>query len=278
VRTGGAWRALWSAGRFPSRADASAALPAGALRWQPVRPGLETAELELRAAGAAWRTRVAIVRLDPARFRLSLALAADAGGTRGAWRVADAPAGAAFACNAGQFAAGLPWGWLVRDGREQLAPGPGPLSSALVVNAAGEVAIVHADSLAARRAAGDVALAFQSYPTVVRRGEVPPEWCAGDPRVDGRHRDARLALGRTREGRLVFALTRLETPGEVLDEVPIGPTSPEMAALMLALECPDAVLLDGGISGQMLVRNAKGHARVWPGLRRVPLALVAFPR
>jgi exopolysaccharide biosynthesis protein len=91
------------------------------------------------------------------------------------------------------------------------------------------------------------------------------------------HRDARLALGRLPDGRLIVALTRFDALGGALGEVPFGPTVPEMAALMGALGCTDAVLLDGGISAQMLVRDSLGAAHEWRGIRRVPLALVAFP-
>jgi hypothetical protein len=38
------------------------------------------------------------------------------------------------------------------------------------------------------------------------------------------------------------------------------------------------VMLDGGLSGQLLVREAGGGEREWKGLRRVPLGLVAVPR
>ena len=38
------------------------------------------------------------------------------------------------------------------------------------------------------------------------------------------------------------------------------------------------VMLDGGISAQLLVRGADGGVRRWPGVRRVPLALVAVER
>jgi exopolysaccharide biosynthesis protein len=53
-----------------------------------------------------------------------------------------------------------------------------------------------------------------------------------------------------------------------------------MAALMGALGCRDAVLLDGGISGQLLLRgpSAGRDAQAWRGIRRVPLGLVALPR
>jgi len=60
--------------------------------------------------------------------------------------------------------------------------------------------------------------------------------------------------------------------------VPFGLTSVEMAAVMGALGCGQALLLDGGISGQLLVREAGGAVRRWPGTRSVPLALVGRAR
>jgi len=50
-----------------------------------------------------------------------------------------------------------------------------------------------------------------------------------------------------------------------------------MAAVMGALGSRKAVLLDGGISCQLMIREgAQAHA--WPGWRRVPLGLVAVAR
>jgi hypothetical protein len=46
-----------------------------------------------------------------------------------------------------------------------------------------------------------------------------------------------------------------------------------MSALMGALGCTKAVALDGGISGQMMVKLRSGPLS-WRGLRRVPLGLV----
>jgi hypothetical protein len=40
----------------------------------------------------------------------------------------------------------------------------------------------------------------------------------------------------------------------------------------------DAVMLDGGISGQLLLRDASGATHAWHGSRKVPLALVGAPR
>ncbi|MGH7498914.1 MAG: phosphodiester glycosidase family protein [Gemmatimonadales bacterium] len=62
--------------------------------------------------------------------------------------------------------------------------------------------------------------------------------------------------------------------GETLGRVPFGFTSPEMAAVMGALGCRQALLLDGGISGQLLVRDGEGTPHVWAGTRQVLLGLV----
>jgi hypothetical protein len=52
-----------------------------------------------------------------------------------------------------------------------------------------------------------------------------------------------------------------------------------MAAIMGALGARDAVMLDGGISAQLVLRDpASGQRRRWPGWRKVPLALIAWPR
>jgi exopolysaccharide biosynthesis protein len=77
-----------------------------------------------------------------------------------------------------------------------------------------------------------------------------------------------------RDDRVVIALTRFDALGETLGRVPFGLTSPEMAAVMGALGCRDALLLDGGISGQLLLRDSGGTQRVWNGTRSVPLGLV----
>jgi len=43
---------------------------------------------------------------------------------------------------------------------------------------------------------------------------------------------------------------------------------------MGALDCRNAVLLDGGLSGQLMVTDAAGTQRAWNGLRKVPAGLV----
>ena len=120
--------------------------------------------------------------------------------------------------------------------------------------------------------------AFQSYPTLLNAGSVPHQLREAGCGVDVAHRDARLALGLDGEGRLLIAMTRFDAIGSAFDRVPFGLTTPEMAAVMGALGAVDAVLLDGGISAQLLVRDAAGNAHRWPGVRNVPLALVAHQR
>ncbi len=282
----GAWRPWWSADRAPVRWTAADARVAATVRWRATAPGLEVAELPLTAPGeggltALGRLRVVLVRIDPARHALALA----AGSPPGApWRIDDAPAGARLALNAGQFTDEGPWGWVVHGGRELQAPAVGPLSSALVVAHDGTVRLVDAAELPAAREAvarGEILEAVQSYPALLTGGgTVPTPLQAPDRGVDVVHRDARLAVGTLRDGRVLLALTRFDALGgaAALDRVPFGLTTPEMAAVMGALGCTRAMLLDGGLSAQLLVRDARGTARSWPGLRRVPIGLVATPR
>jgi hypothetical protein len=112
---------------------------------------------------------------------------------------------------------------------------------------------------------------------LLQDGVVPASLREAGMGVDVAHRDARLALGTLADGRVVIALTRFDALGESLGRVPFGLTSAEMAAVMGALGCRQALLLDGGISGQLMVREADGSARSWPGTRSVPLGLVGRP-
>jgi exopolysaccharide biosynthesis protein len=139
------------------------------------------------------------------------------------------------------------------------------------------VRVIPPDAVPGERARGTAREAFQSYPMLLHEGAVPAPLLASGRGVDLGHRDARLALGTLADGRLVIALTRFDALGGALGRVPFGLTSPEMAAVMGALGCREALLLDGGISGQLLLRNPDGGTRVWSGIRRVPLGLVGRP-
>jgi exopolysaccharide biosynthesis protein len=144
--------------------------------------------------------------------------------------------------------------------------------STVAFDAAGRVRWSHGHATVPDR---DIATAFQSYPTLLAgNGRVPSALHTAGRGVDLSHHDARLALGMTRDGRLLVVLTRFDGIGGAVDFVPLGPTAPEMAAIMGALGATDAVMLDGGISAQLLLRDDAGHVHAWPGLRNVPLGLI----
>ncbi len=254
-----------SVDRLPARLDREVA-------WRPAAGGIEYGELLLSGSGEAWRMRVVVARLDPRQVTLSLepAFVEDE-----RWTVGDAGSSAALAVNAGQFRGTLPWGWVVTGGRQLLSPGFGPLAGAVVVDTTGAVRIVPPGEIAAEQRRGGVREAFQSYPMLLENGVPPEALVRPGLGVAVDHRDARLALGTLPDGRVVVALTRFDVFGPRLGRLPFGFTSAEMARVMRALGCHDAILLDGGISGQLMVREEGGEVRTWAGVRRVPLGLVA---
>lgn len=275
MRVPGGWETWWRAGDAPSRWAAPLPAVAGRIRWHRAARGLEWGELSLAGTGEAFRVRVIVARLDPHALELRLVKPADQPGVAGRWDIGETPAGAVLALNAGQFT-DQPWGWLVQDGVERQPPGRGPLAPAVVLDTGGAVRLVPPDSLAAVRPAARQA--FQSYPTLLQgEGEIPRALREAGSGVKLEHRDARLALGELRDGRILVAMTRFEGLGGVLANLPLGLTTPEMAAVMGALGARRAVLLDGGISSQLLIRDGSVTRR-WPGWRRVALGLVAFPR
>lgn len=248
------------------------------MEWRPLASGARWGELRLSGEGEAWRIRVVLVELDPRQVRLETVPLPAPDGRPRRWSVDSAPPSAIVALNAGQFTSSGPWGWLVRDGIEIRAPGTGPLAPALVMDTAGAVHLLPPDSIAALRGSRAVRQAFQSYPSLLTGdGLIPRPLRGAGLGVDLEHRDARLATGLLRDGKLLVAMTRFEGLGGALSSLPFGLTTPEMAALMGALGCRRAMLLDGGISSQLRLTQPGGRARVWRGIRHVPLGLVALP-
>lgn len=246
--------------------------------WQPASDGIAWTELRLSGRGEAWRLRLIVVRLDPARLTLDLDTAFTLRSERPAWTVDRPDSSVLFAVNAGQFPRIMPWGWVVLRGTQFLPPGFGPLSTALAVDSSGSVRWIPGSLLSDPGIRRGAVTGFQSYPTLLSdNGTVPDELRGAGRGVDVGHRDARLAIGEDRSGHLLVAMTRFDALDGSLDYVPFGLTTPEMAAVMGALGARDAVLLDGGISAQMLLRTPDGTRR-WTGLRKVPLGLVVRAR
>jgi hypothetical protein len=268
-------RTFWRAGAAPVQWTAADALLATAVSWRGGQPGIEWAELPIAGRGEARFVKLVLARIDPRVTRLSLAWGL--GNDRPAWSIEQA-GDAAVALNAGMFVDRLPWGWVVTDGWERLAPGQGPLSSALIGLRDGSLAWVDGDDVSTWRGRQDIAFAFQSYPTLlIADGRVPTAIQAPGA-IDLEHRDGRLALGLDRDGRLLVVMTRLDTNIPAADRLPFGLSVPEMAAVMGSLGARQAVLLDGGISAQLALQDSEGARREWKGIRKVPLGLLARPR
>jgi exopolysaccharide biosynthesis protein len=277
----GEWRPWWRSDSAPTRWSEPLDLVTRSVEWRVVAEGVELGELRLSGSGEAWRVRAILVRLDPRLVRFQLDSAFEDGILRAAWTIDKVPAKALVAFNAGQFTGSMPWGWVVLRGREFLPPGHGPLSTAVTVDTAGVLRWSPPDSIPSLRHARGIRAAFQSYPTLLEGdGDVPlalrPASHIAGVSLD--HGDSRLAIGSLRDGRVLVALTRFDGLDGFLDAIPLGLTTPQTAALMGALGCSRAVMLDGGISSQLLVRDSTGGVQRWPGIRRVPLGLVAVAR
>lgn len=255
-----------------------AGLRYGTIAWEPVRPGIELGALPVSAPGEGQWTRVVLLRFDPGRYRLQLQSRLQSDLRAGAWTVDSAPAGAVAAWDAGQFSGIVPWGWTVANGVELRPPGVGPLSLAVVSDTAGRVRFVPPDSIEEVRAAGGIATAIQSYPTLLTGdGGVPEPLVTPGLGVDLGHRDARVALCLLRDDRLLLLLTRFDGLGEAGASIPLGLTLTETAQLLQSLGCRRAVALDGGISSQLMVRESTGETRTWRGWRRIPLGMILVP-
>ncbi len=277
VWTGTRWQEWWRSAEAPTAWTAAVPALTEGLEWRRAGNGVEWSEVRLSGAGEAYRIRVIVARIDPRLVRFRLDTAFRKRGTRAAWTIDRSPRDALLALNAGQFPYSLPWGWTVLGGREFMPPRSGPLSVAVVFDTSGSVRWLNPDALRDPGRARGVVAAFQSYPRLLEEGSVPLPLRGDEAGIDLAHRDARLALGQTADGKLLIALTRFDGAGGLLDFVPFGLTVPEMAALMGGLGARNAVLLDGGISSQLLIRSGQTVHR-WHGLRFVPLGLVVLPR
>jgi exopolysaccharide biosynthesis protein len=230
----------------------------------------------MATAGPLSVVRWIAIRIEPDRYRFQLDTATRDDRMRGAWTVASMPDDGVIAFNAGQFNAGFPWGWVVRDGVELQPPRSGKLAMAFTVDRDGKAELLTPGELPSKRER--VVLAFQSYPALLVDGEVPWELQAPGRGVDLSHRDSRLAICTLGNDGLVIAITRFTGLGARGEILPWGPTVREMAEHMRSLGCKRAMLLDGGLSSQLAVRNQTGLVRSWTNWRPVPVGLVIADR
>jgi exopolysaccharide biosynthesis protein len=217
--------------------------------------------------------RVILVHFDPRKVSISLEVARRDNAIA-PWSIDEAPEHALLAFNAGQFTDAGPWGWVVHRGREWQAPGNGSLAGAFVVDSSGRADILDATGMRNVRDSKRAVEAVQSYPMLLtQNGVFPAALCGNTDDINLEHRDTRLAIGVRVDGTVIVAMTRYDGAGAIGDRLPIGPTTPEMAEIMRRAGAVRAMMLDGGLSAQMLVRQ-DGNTKQWPGLRSVPLAIV----
>jgi len=254
----------------------AATLMSVAAIWSSATSGVSHREIRMASKGPLAHVRAIVVRLDPSSFRFRLEIARTNQRLRPAWTIDSIPQDAVVAVNAGQFLGGFPWGWLVQDGIETQPPGSGSLGMAFVVDSGDNVALATQSDMP--RVRGHVLHAFQSYPALLVDGELPWELREQGRGINLAHRDSRLAICIDTTGSVLIAITRVRVPGNVGATLPYGPTVPEMAAYMKSLGCNRAMLLDGGLSSQLAVRDSRGSLVKWTNWRMVPLGLVVTGR
>ncbi|HUP89882.1 MAG TPA: phosphodiester glycosidase family protein [Longimicrobiales bacterium] len=238
--------------------------------WRTLQPGLATTELTMRVGRMRLPMRIIVARIDVKQFDVSLDARVKENKMTGAWNIDSVANDVVVAFNAGQFKETGPWGWLVMDGKELRSPGFGPLSIAIAIDTANSITWHSPNRLIAR---SPTRFGFQSYPLLIREGRIAQLLLTSDD-VDRGHRDSRLILGEAGDGSLLVALSRYDGLGGVAERVPIGLTVMESTRIMQRLGARYAVMLDGGLSAQLLLRDSAGIAQKWRGLREVPLALV----
>jgi hypothetical protein len=268
LKIGGTW-VPWRA-FAPGAPAAPDPLLARAIHWDDEQPGLRAGSFEIRVSGGLLVNRVAIVEIDPARYRFSLAAAPGfAPRTADVW-MADTSLIAAV--NTGLFRKdGAPQGLVLLDGT--LFGQRAEWLDAAVAIESGRPLLVSpraADSL------GAGASAFQVLPWLVRGGRVAFGATSG-LRLSRTHRDRRLTFCLGPDGLVRLLLSNFEVFGEPAGTIPVGLTIPEQATIAAAAGCTDAVALDGGISAQLVVRFPR-RVRRMPGWREVPLMMLIRPR
>ncbi|NOT26213.1 MAG: phosphodiester glycosidase family protein [Acidobacteria bacterium] len=255
----------------------SALLLALGLASHPTTPGMTWSRAPMATSGPLAYVDVIVVRMDPGRLQFQLQREMRDYGLQAAWTIDMIPDHGVVAFNAGQFIGGFPWGWLVMDGVEQQPPGTGSLAMSFVVDHNGKASLLAPDEVPAPR--GKIQFAFQSYPMLLSgNADLPWELQAPGRGVRLTHRDSRLALGLRADGSVIVALTRFTGAGAIGERLPFGPTVAEMAEFMRSQGCVRAMMLDGGLSSQLALRNTKGSVERWPNWRPVPLAVVALAR
>lgn len=269
IRSNGAWQPWRDAA--PLSAATREPVLRTAITWTDSAAGLRSGSFEVRAAEGHLRNSMAIIELDPARFRFGLGLAPpDARRTAEDWLASDSTL--VLTANTGLFREnGTPQGIVLIDGTRHSALA-GWLDAVVVIE---NGSLRFTDVEHARTLPGG-ASSFQTLPWLVRDGRVAFGATSG-LRLSRTHRDRRITLCLGDDGTVRLLLSNFEVFGATAGRVPIGLTIPEQAALAAGVGCRDAVALDGGISSQIAFRAGRRTVRM-PGWRKVPVMMLVRAR
>ena len=268
VRAGGVWTPWRDAA--PGSEATREPLFDRAVTWTDSAPGLRSGSFEMRTGDGRLRNSIAVIELDPARFRFGLGITPpDARTSAEDWLRLDTTL--VLTSNTGLFREnGTTQGLVLIDGTRHSSLA-GWLDAVVVLDGS---SLRITDVAGARTLPAGVS-AFQTLPWLVRDGRVAFGATSG-LRLSRTHRDRRITLCLGADGPVRLMLSNFEVFGATAGRVPIGLTIPEQAALAAGLGCRDAVALDGGISAQIALR-ASGRIVRMPGWRRVPLMLLVRP-
>lgn len=245
---------------------------AGAVAWRDSAPGLRSGSFEVRTSEGFLRNSIALIELDPSRYRFGLGVTApSARRSADDWLRGDSDL--VLTANTGLFREnGTPQGLVLIDGVRHSALA-GWLDAVVVMDRSGALRMMDVPSA---RSLPPGTSAFQTLPWLVRDGRVAFGATSG-LRLSRTHRDRRITLCLGEDGMVRLMLSNFEVFGATAGRVPIGLTIPEQAALAAGIGCRDAVALDGGISSQIAFR-AGGRTVRMPGWRRVPLMMLVRAR
>lgn len=220
--------------------------------WEQVQPGLDMAELSFLRPPDPRGVDILLVRVDPARWQFRVYGRDD--WSRGSVSALANEAGLAFAVNGPYFAEDGPLGLVVSDGVFRNRQGSRRAAHFLVDEPGTLPRIVNergTDVTGVREG-------FQGFPSIMTGRKTYSYLRTGGRGFDVQVVDRRTAACTTASGEMIFLTTDTWIGGLSLSE---------LATVMGALGCVDAMAFDGGASTGMWI-DGKSEVR---GLDEVPV-------
>lgn len=225
--------------------------------WTAIAPGLETAEIPFARPPHPQTVPLALVRLQPEKWRMRTVgypdwvehPVADFADT---WRFT-------LAVNASFFSSEGPIGLVVQDGKVRHRQASRKAAHFLIDTPGGRIRIVNHKMTDIAGINGG----FQGFPAMMSGGKLYSYVVAGGRGFDVFTVDRRTAACTDRDGRLLLMVT---------DSLTNGLSFAELGIIMGGLGCVDGMAFDGGSSTALELR-VKGHERHIVGVKPVQVVL-----